>query len=125
MLEALANNHIKEIRLVHPERLSHAGNSITIQTNVTGGVYEVTYMHLNEPSPLIGQGQVNAGDTIGQVGTTGSSNGPHLHIGVILRTEPNIPENFYQPVIGSNGKVPHYLVNPDYFMRVMLPQGSQ
>lgn len=60
-----------------------------------------------------------------QTNVTGSSTGPHLHIGVISRTEPNIPENFYQPVIGSNGKVSHYLVNPDYFIRAMLPQGSQ
>jgi hypothetical protein len=48
----------------------------------------------------------------------------NLHIGVIRNTKPKIPENFYQPVIDSSSKTTHYLLNPDYFMRVILPQGS-
>lgn len=53
--------------------------------NNSGGQSLVTmYAHMqNQPSLLIGQ-LVTAGQIIGQVGTTGFSTGPHLHISVML-----------------------------------------
>lgn len=53
--------------------------------NNSGGQSLVTmYAHMqNQPSLLMGQ-LVTAGQIIGQVGTTGFSTGPHLHISVML-----------------------------------------
>lgn len=51
--------------------------------NSEGQSLMTMYAHMRqEPSVLIGQ-VVNAGQVIGQVGTTGLSTGPHLHISVM------------------------------------------
>ena len=55
-----------------------AGNYIGIQDE-TG--YTTHYMHLSVRSVSVGD-TVKHGDVIGQVGSTGVSTGPHLHLGV-------------------------------------------
>lgn len=56
-----------------------AGNYIVISH---GGGLSTVYMHCSALYVTSGQ-QVNKGDTIGAVGSTGYSTGPHLHFGVI------------------------------------------
>ena len=56
-----------------------AGNYIVISH---GGGMSTVYMHCSALYVSVGQ-QVNKGDTIAAVGSTGYSTGPHLHFGVI------------------------------------------
>lgn len=55
-----------------------AGNHVIIQHD---NGYYTYYMHMNAPGIAAGS-KVNAGDIIGNVGTTGSSTGDHLHFGI-------------------------------------------
>lgn len=59
--------------------LDSMGNAVYIQHQYGMSIY----MHLNEcPTSYISLGQnVDIGDTIGRVGNTGYSTGPHLHFG--------------------------------------------
>ena len=56
-----------------------AGNYVTINH---GDGYSSTYMHMTHYTVKLGQ-QVEAGQVIGYVGSTGRSTGPHLHFGII------------------------------------------
>jgi murein DD-endopeptidase MepM/ murein hydrolase activator NlpD len=51
------------------------------------GSWEVTYQHFSEASPISSGEIAVQGDTVGKVGNTGSSTGPHLHIEMVLRIE--------------------------------------
>ena len=63
------------------------GNLVRIRH--AGGV-ESFYAHLSSTSVSVGQ-KVDVGDQIGQVGTTGNSTGPHLHLEVRVDDQPRDP----------------------------------
>lgn len=67
------------------------GNHIVIDH---GFGYETLYAHLHSYNVRVGQ-QVNRGDVIGFVGSTGRSQAPHLHYEVIKDGERVNPINFY------------------------------
>ncbi|WP_025176591.1 TIGR04388 family protein, partial [Leptospira interrogans] len=116
---------------VHP-----SGNSLAIETTLTGpfaGKYEVQYKHFDsapryENGDLVKAGDaIKPGQKIGVLGTSGRSTGAHLHISVVSYEKPNgVSSAFYQVVKQKGtGKVLHYLINPQYFMKVMAPSGAR
>lgn len=75
-----------------------AGNFVRIRHN---DQFESRYLHLNQLGVSQGD-QVQAGDSIGFMGTTGSSTGVHLHFEIIQNSQPVDPLNYVQ----SNGTSP-------------------
>ncbi|EKR18689.1 hypothetical protein LEP1GSC019_0300 [Leptospira interrogans serovar Pyrogenes str. 2006006960] len=61
------------------------------------------------------------------LGTSGRSTGAHLHISVVSYEKPNgVSSAFYQVVKDKKtGNIIHYLINPQYFMKVMAPSGAR
>ena len=58
--------------------------------------YNTLYAHLSRVEVTKGQ-QLAAGDTVGLLGSTGRSTGPHLHYEVQRRGERLDPEHFLAP----------------------------
>lgn len=58
-----------------------------------GNGVETYYAHCSQLLVQKGQ-QVNSGDTIAKVGSTGNSTGPHLHFEVRLNDKPVNPQNY-------------------------------
>ncbi|MFW6179843.1 MAG: M23 family metallopeptidase, partial [Desulfohalobiaceae bacterium] len=54
------------------------------------------YMHLSSIQVKKGQ-MVQTGEVIGQVGSTGRSTGPHLHLGVYLQGQAVDPMHLLSP----------------------------
>ncbi|GAB4311567.1 MAG: hypothetical protein Kow0059_01700 [Candidatus Sumerlaeia bacterium] len=69
------------------------GNLVVIRHN---DVYSTQYFHLQKIKVRKGE-QVLQGDLIGWVGSTGYSNGPHLHLEVHKRGVPVDPANYLPP----------------------------
>ena len=78
-------------RVVLAEWYGGYGNCIMIEH---GNGYKTLYGHLSYIGVKDGQ-YVNQGDTIGQVGSTGNSTGPHLHFEVYSNGSRIDPEQFY------------------------------
>ena len=78
-------------RVVLAEWYGGYGNCIMIEH---GNGYKTLYGHLSYIGVREGQ-YVNQGDTIGQVGSTGNSTGPHLHFEVYANGNRIDPEQFY------------------------------
>ena len=70
-----------------------AGNYIMLSHG--GGIYTL-YMHCSKLSVSEGQ-QVKAGQTIGKVGSTGYSTGPHLHFGIRANGSYLNPSKYVSP----------------------------
>lgn len=93
-----------------------------MKTIIDGQAYEVTYKHLDK---LPSEKYTTAGNlitrntTFGELGTTGSSTGAHLHLEVQTKNEPiGISKDYYEPMYGEDKKtIVGYLVNADYFLR--------
>lgn len=69
------------------------GGGLTTTVDCGGGV-EVFYMHQSVVGVRVGQ-QLTAGAVIGEVGNTGGSTGPHLHLGVRVAGAPTDPVPFF------------------------------
>jgi len=54
---------------------------------------DILYAHLQDITVVVGQ-QVNAGDLIGHIGTTGVSTGCHLHFEIRIDGVPIDPNQF-------------------------------
>lgn len=68
------------------------GNMVLINH---GDGYKTRYAHMISGSILVSTGQyVEAGQTIGKVGSTGNSTGPHLHFEVIWQGETQNPKGY-------------------------------
>lgn len=68
------------------------GNMVLINH---GDGYKTRYAHMIKGSITVSVGDyVEAGQTIGKVGSTGNSTGPHLHFEVIVNGETQNPKNY-------------------------------
>ncbi len=68
------------------------GNMVLINH---GNGYKTRYAHMVKGSITVSVGDyVEAGQTIGKVGSTGNSTGPHLHFEVIYKGETQNPKNY-------------------------------
>jgi murein DD-endopeptidase MepM/ murein hydrolase activator NlpD len=67
------------------------GNCIMIDH---GFGYQTLYGHMSRLAARVGQ-KVTRGETIGYVGNTGKSTGPHLHYEVIVRGKHDNPAKYY------------------------------
>ena len=56
------------------------GNQVYLLTNINGSLYVVKYLHMKKDTPVKVGTQVNAGDKIGEVGSSGNSSGAHVHV---------------------------------------------
>lgn len=59
---------------------SGGGNQIYMLTRVDGMLYAVKYLHLKPNTLVANYSTVTAGDKIAEMGGSGNSTGPHLHI---------------------------------------------
>jgi len=60
--------------------INRGGNQVILLVSVDGATYGIIYMHLEKDTPVEPGRIVNQGDSVGKVGSSGSSTGPHLHI---------------------------------------------
>lgn len=99
---------------------SSMGNYAIVESNVkdsNGKYLRLRYQHFNSPASVTGGNSVSAGQTIGYVGTTGSSTGNHLHLDV---------NDQGLPLSESNLTVyARHCINPSsFFTSITLLQGS-
>ena len=72
-----------------------------IQSNIpTGATLFILYAHLNEPSILEEGDAVVPGQVIGNVGTSGNSDGVHLHMELKVEQRLNFPQGDYSTTDG-------------------------
>lgn len=55
------------------------GNQVFLLVTVGGQLYGATYFHMQSGSPIASGQTVTAGQTIGRMGSSGNSSGPHVH----------------------------------------------
>jgi murein DD-endopeptidase MepM/ murein hydrolase activator NlpD len=78
-----------------------AGNWVQI----TNGDIRTSYMHMQEPSSLKSGDIVNENDFIGNIGTTGRSEGNHLHYQIEMYNTETQKWDKINPVIGNTEHV--------------------
>lgn len=71
------------------------GSSIMVDSNVNGTRFTTVYCHMIMKSTKLAVGQsVKAGDVVGQIGLTGITTGPHLHLEIRVNDVPVDPWAF-------------------------------
>lgn len=83
--------------------LAGGGNQVHMITSVNGKLYGIMYLHMQSGSPIAKGSVVTAGQTIGRVGSSGNSTGPHVHVEVLYLGTQNISDY----VASWNGSLHH------------------
>jgi murein DD-endopeptidase MepM/ murein hydrolase activator NlpD len=79
------------------------------------------YCHLSAVGVKVGQ-HVTAGQTIGRVGMTGNTTGPHLHLEVRVHDRPTDPEVYlFGPKPGTPGPSPRWYPHPGMTVALLQP----
>lgn len=111
------------------------GNLIVIYhgTDDSGNKIETWYAHNSSINVSVGQ-QVQQGDIIGKVGSTGWSTGPHIHFEIRINGKCEDPMNFFAPPgftpVGSKdieeyiSKIPNNSQEMDMFIRLINAEGG-
>ena len=81
---------------------SYSGNQVILLVTVNGSLYGVDYFHMTLNTPAATGTIVNAGDVIGQVGSSGNTTGPHCHVEVFYLGDAS---NFAYYAANWNGDV--------------------
>lgn len=76
------------------------GNQVYLLVTVKEKLYAVKYLHMKLGTPIAQGTQVKAGDTIGQVGSTGNSSGSHCHVEIFYLGDAS---NFQEYLDSWNG----------------------
>ena len=76
--------------VTHSSPMGSYGNLVIISH---GNGIETYYAHCSRFNVSVGQ-QVNSGDVIAFVGSTGNSTGPHLHLEIRINGKPVNPQNY-------------------------------
>lgn len=63
--------------------LQGGGNQVHLVVSVNNTLYGINYLHMEAGSAIATGTVVSAGQTIGRLGTSGNSTGPHTHVEVI------------------------------------------
>lgn len=81
------------------------GNYLTMAVNVNGGYYGLLYAHIQNGGHFTSSGnQIQAGQAIARMGSSGKSSGPHLHVEVYyLGHKQEDIFNFYTTNTFGNG----------------------
>ncbi len=81
---------------------SYSGNQVILLVTVNGSLYGVDYFHMTLNTPAATGTIVNAGDVIGQVGSSGNTTGPHCHVEIFYLGDAS---NFAYYAANWNGDV--------------------
>ncbi len=74
------------------------GNGLILKHKINGKTYYTHYAHMQKdsiPAEYLKKGaKVKQGAVIGKVGSSGNSNGPHLHFAIVQNTETSHPSDY-------------------------------
>lgn len=86
-------NDLPDLPIPQADSLRPAGNHVVLQATLPDGrAAQILLAHLKTGSVRVRVGQhVNQGDVLAQVGNSGNTSEPHLHLGVNVNAEPGDP----------------------------------
>ena len=67
----------------NPAGTRGGGNQVYMMGVVDDKVYSFKYLHMLKTTPIAAGSIVTAGDVIGQIGSSGNSSGPHVHVEMV------------------------------------------
>ena len=88
--DGCGNGYLGNLCSGSPMGSAGGGNQLYLICSVNGSVYGVRYLHLLQGTVLPAGTIVHAGETVGQLGSSGNSSGPHLHLEMIYLGKGNL-----------------------------------